>query len=234
MVKYFVYSVVWIGFIAAGNACAQTDLGTHTLKISAQLLTPNCSLEFPGGDSANLGTLSPSQIANAPAATDALALTYIRANSAHGELRSSYLSGTTPIILRISCKDKLGQNIFPGYWRYSLTFGDTAQMLTGNLPGAASAGYGYKLNTGGTTMRQNLAFMIHVKDLLGAAHGGKNALIKPGENTPLDERSFTLNNTNDARIADFEISPGVFWVNSDKSTEGGKFDTELIVTLKFN
>lgn len=235
MFKNFVRYVAYLGFIATANVCAQQELGSLTLTISAELLTPNCDLEFPSGDSVDLGLLTSNHIANAPSAIDATALTYIRAKSAYGDLESPYQAGRAPIILRISCKDKVGNTIMPPFSKYSLTFGDIAQTLSGTLPGSASAGYGFKLTTGGTAVSRNLGFFAHIKDVRGSASGGKNGLVRPGEKVALiDGLSFYQAASSDAFVADFEVSPGVFWVNSDKSAEGGKFSTELIVTLKFN
>ena len=173
MLKSFVRSIAGISFIAAANVCAQTDLGTHTLTISAELVSPHCSLDFRGGDSVDLRTLTPNQIANSPPTIDALALNYIHTYSAYGELEDSYQTATAPITLRISYPVGAGNAALPSYSRYSLKFGDTAQSLPGTLGGAASAGYGIRMTNAGTATSQNLGFFVYIKDVRGSASGGK-------------------------------------------------------------
>lgn len=234
MIKRYAASVSLLVGMAAGSACAQTDLGTHTLTITAELMTPNCSLAFPNGDSADLGTLTSRRVKTAPSAIDASALTYIRTASAFGDLVGPYTSDRAPITVRISCLDNPGY-VLNSYARYGLQFGDSRQMLTGNVPGAATSGYLFSLNTGGAATRRNFGFALFVKDSRAYSFGGKNGLVKPGETIALiDGRSFYQNAGAGAYYADFEVSPGFFLGNLTRDVDGGNFSTELVVTLKFN
>jgi type 1 fimbria pilin len=229
----------WIGAVAAAlltsaRSDAATDLGTHTLRISADLTSLNCTLETVSGQVINLGSMSSGIVRNAPSSLDDSALSYIYANSGYGDLASPYATSRSPIALQVRCKASSDPTLTLSS-RYSLTFGGAPQALAGDLAGAAAAGFIYRLDAGGPNTRQNMGFALYVRDVsAGTATGiAKNGLVRPGEVVPIVR---FLNNPSISAdyVADFNVYPGFFWANSNRQTEGGDFSSEVVVTLSFN
>lgn len=213
---------------------AEQLIGTQTLKISAELVTPNCSLEFPLGYSTDFGTMHPKQISFAPSDTNSNALSYIRKLSAFGSISDKYKQGIVPIKLKISCLSS-GDFELSNFSKYYISFGDISQILQGDIPGAASNGYVYKLNYGGDNTKRSLGIVLYVNDSLASNMGGVDGLARPGkEYNFIDEYSFAKNASGNAYEALFNISPGLFWAKETPISEGGSFSTEITVTLGFN
>ncbi|AWV44216.1 hypothetical protein CD201_06335 [Hafnia alvei] len=226
--------IVCMSILKLSSVFAEQVIGTQTLKISAELVTPNCSLEFPLGYTTDFGSLNIGEISAAPSEIDSSVLRYIRQKSAFGSIADEYKNATSPIRLIISC---LSNSSFAmgDYSKYYISFGDLSQVLPGNIPGAASGGYVYKLNSGGDNTIKSLGIVLFVKDLLSSTHGGVNGLVKPGSKYNFIENySFEKNSSGTAYEAMFDISPGLFWANINHVSDGGIFSTEMVVTLGFD
>ncbi len=226
--------VLVTGLLAAGTAGAATDLGTHVLRISAELTSLHCSLDVSSGQVVDLGTISPGALADAPGSVDSTALAFVLARSAFGDLAPAYAARQAPIALQVRCKAPADPSITLSS-RYALTFGSASQAVAGDLPGAAAGGFVYRLDTGGIQTRTSTGFVLYVRDVSAGIAAGpvKDALARPGEAVPV-VRFLNSPAVSADYVADFEVYPGFFWARSARAVEGGAFSTAVAVTLSFN